>query len=71
MNWISRKDKQLNLKRKHSNINILDKIASNDIMHVFKPNDGHRVNPNQFRPEVKNEKNIQKLISKWPIFNYF
>ncbi len=70
MNWISKKDKQMNLKRKHSNINILDKIASNDITHVFKPNDGHRVNPNLHRPEVKNKNNFQKLISKSIFLNY-
>ena len=65
MNWISRKDNQINLKRKHSNINALHQIACNNYQNVFKPNkfDKNQIG-NQLKPIIENEPTNYKIISK-------
>jgi len=65
MNWISRKDNQINLKRKHSNINALRQIACNNHQNVFEPNkfDKNQIG-NRLRPIIENEPTTYKILSK-------
>jgi hypothetical protein len=64
MNWISRKDTQIKLKRKHSNINILEQIASSNHRNVFIPNKiDKNPNVNQLK-QSDNDRITYKIVSK-------
>jgi hypothetical protein len=61
MNWMSRKDKQLNFKRKHGNLNYIDQITNNN-KNIFADNS---FNKHINKQETCSDHNVfYKLVSK-------
>lgn len=69
MNWISRQDKHINIKRKHSNINAIDKLATGNYKNTIKLNENNKNNNNiESIPEI--QRNTYHIISKYILIKF-